>query len=81
MLVATAAGVSDVYGYDVTDILYYDHPAVCWISDRVANTAEWCLVTVEGWVIATYFITLILFVVINCSVICQVGDDVISGLI
>lgn len=71
VLLAAAAGFSDVYGYDVTDILYFDHPAVCWISDRVANMTEWCFLTVEGWVIATYFLTLTLFVAISCSVHCQ----------
>jgi hypothetical protein len=72
VIVATAAGFSDVYGYDVTDILYFDHLAVCWISDRVSNTLEWSFLTVEGWVIAAYFVCLTLFVVINCSIFCQV---------
>nr|KAG5703919.1 hypothetical protein BaRGS_008178 [Batillaria attramentaria] len=44
---------------------------MCWISDRVANSLDWCFITVEGWVIATYFISLLLFVVINCTVMCQ----------
>ncbi|KAK7492955.1 hypothetical protein BaRGS_00015902 [Batillaria attramentaria] len=81
LVVATAAGVSDVYGYDITDILYYQHPAMCWISDRVANSLDWCFITVEGWVIATYFISLLLFVVINCTVMCQsVNDAVVEDL-
>ncbi|XP_076462329.1 G-protein coupled receptor 157-like [Babylonia areolata] len=71
VLIALQARISDVYGYDVTDILYFDHPAICWISDRVSNTLQWCFITIEGWVIATYFICLILFVVINCSLYCQ----------
>lgn len=70
LLVATSAGVSDVYGYDITDILYYDHPTTCGISDRVANSLDWCFVTKEGWVIAAYFLCLTLFLVINCSVMC-----------
>ncbi|KAK7100914.1 G-protein coupled receptor 157-like [Littorina saxatilis] len=71
LIVATAAGVSDVYGYDVTDILYFKHPTTCWISDRVSNTVDWYLVTVEGWVIATYYLSIVLFVVINCSIYCK----------
>lgn len=72
-MVAISAGIADVYGYDITDILYFDHPTVCWISDKVTNKLDWYLITIEGWVIATYFITTLLFNVINFSVICKVS--------
>jgi hypothetical protein len=72
VVVATAAGFSDVYGYDITDVLYYAHPTVCWVSDRVANALDWKLLTVEGWVVATYFATLPLFLITICAILCQV---------
>lgn len=74
VLLAVDGRMSNVYGYDVTDILYFHHPALCWISDRVANTLQWSLITIEGWIIAAYFICLVLFFVINCCLYCQSGQ-------
>ncbi|KAL8597857.1 hypothetical protein ACOMHN_061390 [Nucella lapillus] len=73
VLLSLAGRLCGVYGYDVTDILSFQHPAVCWISDRVANSLQWSLLTMEGWVIAAFFLCLLLFVVINCSLYCQSG--------
>ncbi|XP_046548559.1 G-protein coupled receptor 157-like [Haliotis rubra] len=67
-VVAFSAGASDVYGYDDTFLRKHRRPAPCWISDRVSNKMDWYFVTVEGWTLASYLASILLYVVITCSV-------------
>ncbi|XP_046329294.1 G-protein coupled receptor 157-like [Haliotis rufescens] len=70
-VVAFSAGASDVYGYDDTFLRKHRRPAPCWISDRVSNKMDWYFVTIEGWMLASYLASILLYTVISCSVKCQ----------
>ncbi|XP_059151763.1 G-protein coupled receptor 157-like [Physella acuta] len=87
VLLTSAGEISGVYGYDITDILRYKHPTPCWLSDRVKNPLPWYLMTVEGWIMATFVAVSLMYLILTWTVVRQrnkgkvlAGDDVIQEL-
>ncbi|CAL1533500.1 unnamed protein product [Lymnaea stagnalis] len=69
------------------DILLYQHPTPCWISNRVKNKLAWYLLTVEGWVMAAFVTVSLAYLSVTWAIIRQrnkgkvvTGENVIEEL-